>query len=78
MRAKHLRTRELRFLAFMLVNLLCIAGFLSSGFETLREQTGGWRRVDMDMLSTRMKTGDLVKHEAHWYRPAKNGRGGGK
>ncbi len=34
----------------------------------LDEQTGGWRRIDIEALTTRINAGDLVRKEAAWYK----------
>ncbi|OAD20470.1 secreted protein [Candidatus Thiomargarita nelsonii] len=70
--------RDSLFAAFILANLVCIGGFLFSSTETALEQTGGWRRIDLDALTTRINAGDLVDKEADWYRPIDGGENPGK
>ena len=65
---KHVRRRELRFLAFMLANLVCVGGYLASGVGVTPEK-GGWRRIDLDAVEARIEAGELVRKEADWYRP---------
>jgi len=66
---RHVRRREVRFLAFMLANLVCIAGYVASGIGAAPEGTGGWRRIDFQAVESRVDAGDLVRREADWYRP---------
>ncbi|MEN8216835.1 MAG: hypothetical protein ABFS56_10765 [Pseudomonadota bacterium] len=64
--------RDIQFAAFILATLICVGGFLSSGTETTSEQNGGWRRIDIEALTKRINAGDLVNHEAAWYRRHEN------
>lgn len=63
-----LRRRDLRFVALVGANLAGIAGFLVAGLRTADETPGGWRRIDREALEARIEAGDLVRHEARWYR----------
>jgi hypothetical protein len=67
---RHLRWRELRLLALVLANLFAIAGFLGGGGQQAEVQIGGWRRIDLEAVLARMRTGALSDREAQWYRPA--------
>jgi len=60
--------RDLKFAAFIIVNLFCLGGFLFSDTETVSELTGGWRRIDLDALMAHIRAGKLVTKEAAWYR----------
>ena len=51
----------------MLVNLVCIAGYLASGVGVTPEESGGWRRIDFDAVEARIEAGELVRKEADWY-----------
>ncbi|MBF0179563.1 MAG: 4Fe-4S binding protein [Magnetococcales bacterium] len=42
---------------------------LTNAMEETPEGIGGWRRVDAKALGDRIASGDLVDHEASWYRP---------
>lgn len=66
---RHVRRRELRFLAFMLLNLVCIAGYVGGSIGLAPEQTGGWRRIDLRAVEARIEAGELVRKEADWYHP---------
>ena len=68
---KHLHQRDLRFLALVLVNLVCVAGFQLARVQTAEQPAGGWRRIDLEAVMTRIEAGDLQRHEAAWYHPAK-------
>ena len=66
---KHLRARDARFLFFVIANILCIATFLSGTIGTSQAPAGGWRRIDLDALTVRIESGDLMEKEADWYHP---------
>lgn len=70
-----MRWREFGLLALVLANLLAIAGFLDAGIRKAGEQTGGWRRVDLDRVQELLRTGELNPREADWYRPLPKGEG---
>ncbi len=66
---KHVRRREVQFLAVILINLFCIAAYVADGFGVRPEGTGGWRRIDIEAVESLIDAGDLVRKEADWYRP---------
>jgi hypothetical protein len=66
---RYLRGREVRLLALVSANLLAIGGFLGAGGQQPQEQVGGWRRIDMEAVQTRVRSGELSSREAEWYRP---------
>jgi hypothetical protein len=66
---KHVHGRELRFVAVILANLVCAAGYLASSVGVRPEESGGWRRIDLDAVEARMEAGELVRKEADWYHP---------
>lgn len=66
---RHLRRRDLRFLTFVLTNLLCVAAFLLAQAQTAEQPPGGWRRIDLQSVMKRIEAGDLQQHEAAWYHP---------
>ena len=70
---RHLRWREWRFLILVCANLTAIAGFLGSGIQGGGEQIGGWRRIQLDPLMDRVRSGDLNSREASWYQPLPEG-----
>lgn len=65
--ARHLRGREYRFLALVLMNLACVAGFLSLNLGHAESHPGGWRRIDLQALERRIQAGDLTTHDALWF-----------
>ena len=75
----HSRLRDLRFVFLVLLNLLLIGGFLVSGAGGDSGPPGGWRRIDLQALQTRIEAGELVDTEARWYhreQANKAGQGG--
>jgi len=66
---RHVRRRELRFLALAVINLACIAGYVTGGVG-VTPQEGGWRRIDYQAVEARMEAGELVRKEALWYHAA--------
>lgn len=64
---RHLHRRDLRFIAFVLANLLCIACYLFAHVQPIEQETVGWRRIDLEAVMNRIETGDLLRHEAAWY-----------
>ncbi len=68
---KHLHRRDLGFIALVLINLVCVAGFLLAQVQTAEQPAGGWRRIDLQAVITRIEAGDLQRHEAAWYHQAK-------
>ena len=63
----HSQLRDLRFLAVVLLNLFMISGFLIRGAGDDADPPGGWRRIDLQALQTRIETGELADVEARWY-----------
>ena len=63
----HYRLRDLRFLVLVLLNLILISGFLLSEAGDESGTSGGWRRIDVQQLQTRIEAGELVDREASWY-----------
>lgn len=63
----HSQLRDLRFLTLVLLNLLLIGGFLIRGVGGDSSPPGGWRRIDLQALQTRIETGELADVEARWY-----------
>ena len=75
----HSRLRYLRFVFLVLLNLLLFGGFLVSGAGGESGPPGGWRRIDLQALQTRIEAGELVDTEARWYhreQANKAGQGG--
>ena len=71
---RHLHRRDYRFLAVVSLNLLCVAGYLLAHVQTLQQETGGWRRIDLDAVMSRIESGDLLQHEAAWYHNKQEGK----
>jgi hypothetical protein len=65
----HIHRRDIAFIGLVGLTLVCIAGFLSSGFAETGAPVGGWRRIDLQRLETRLDSGELVRREADWYVP---------
>ena len=65
---RRFRRRDRRFILLVLLNAICMVGFLASGIGTSDEKPGGWRRVDLNELKARIQSGRLVDREADWYR----------
>jgi len=65
----HIHNRDMAFIGLVGLTLLCIAGVLFSGFAETGTPAGGWRRIDMERLETRLESGELVRREADWYAP---------
>ena len=61
------RLRDLRFVSLVTLNLFLISGFLWSGAGRQSGPPGGWRRIDLQALQTRIEAGELVDNEASWY-----------
>jgi hypothetical protein len=75
---KRLRKRDWRFLLLVLAHAVCIVGFVAGGLGGEPPATGGWRRVDLEELESRIRAGDLVKREADWYRVLPESAGVGR
>jgi len=67
---RHLRYRELRFLALIAITASLIAVYLSTGLRLAEEAGKGWRTIDLDTLQRRIETGELRDREADWYHPS--------
>jgi hypothetical protein len=63
----HSRLRDLVFVFLVFLNLFLISGFLVSGVGGDSGPPGGWRRIDLQALQTRIEAGELVDTEARWY-----------
>ena len=72
----HSRLRDLRFVVLVLINLLLISGFLVSSTGGESGPPGGWRRIDLQALQTRIEAGELVDTEASWYHREKTEKAG--
>ncbi len=75
---RHLRARDLRFTAFVALELVLMAAYLAGGYRGLGQQGHGFRRIDLQALEARMDAGDLSRHEAQWYHPARVSPGQGE
>lgn len=64
-----MRVREIRFLSLIGINLFLILGSISAQLSNVNDVFGGWRRVDTGAVRAKIRAGDLVTHEAQWYRP---------
>jgi hypothetical protein len=61
-----IRGRDVWFMVLLTANVLCLGGFLATELETSQEQAG-WRRIDIGAVEAKIRSGDLVRHEALWY-----------
>ena len=69
-RLLRIHSRELRFLALVLVTCCLIALQLSENLRLQGLAGSDWRTVDLPALQRRIDAGDLSDHEATWYHPA--------
>ena len=69
-----------RLLVLLVAHVVGIVGFVSAETETAQVERSGWRKVDQEALMEKIRAGDLVRHEADWYRvvPDETGRGQGR
>lgn len=71
---RHLRGRDLRFVALFVLNLALIGAYVDS-MQALGPSGGhGWRRVDIAAVQQRIEVGELSRHEAQWYHRRATGR----
>ena len=68
----HIHNRDRVFIGLVSLTLACILGFLFSGFAETGTPAGGWRRIDLQRLETRLDAGELVSREAAWYVPVQH------
>ena len=61
-------TTDWRLLVLLAAHLVGIVGFISAETETAQPQRSGARKVDREALMDKIRAGDLVQHEADWYR----------
>lgn len=62
-----IKLRDIRFIIFIVLNLVAIGAFLLSGLGEEAAYTG-WRKIDYQTLMEKVTRGDLVRHEAlYWY-----------
>ncbi len=59
-----------RLLVLVVAHGVAIAGFIGAEPESAQVEHGGWREVDQEALQEKIRAGDLVQHEADWYRVA--------
>lgn len=64
---KHPHKRDLPFLVLLTATLVCVAGFLLAQLELSQQPAGGWRRIDLPAVMSRIEAGDLQRYEAAWY-----------
>lgn len=67
---RHLRGRELRFLALVGLSLLLIGINLDEGLRLAQRAGTNWRTPDLKALQRRLDDGSLSRHAADWYKPA--------
>jgi hypothetical protein len=67
-----MHNRDRIFIGLVSLTLACILGFLFSGFAETGTPAGGWRRIDLQRLETRLESGELVSREAAWYVPVQH------
>jgi len=69
---RRIRKRDRKLVALWLAHAICIAGFLVTGVGAAAVEPRGWRRIDVDKVEHKIRAGDLVRHEADWWRPAQD------
>ncbi len=62
-----MKRRDIKFTAFIAINLLAIVGYLFAQIEDEAAYTG-WRKIDYPTLMQKINSGDLVRHEADYWR----------
>ena len=62
-----MKRRDIKFAALIALNLVAIAGFLVSHLGDEPAYTG-WRKIDYQALMQKINSGDLVRHEAVYWR----------
>jgi hypothetical protein len=62
-----MKRRDIKFTAFIAINLLAIVGFLFSHLDDETAYTG-WRKIDYPALMQKINSGDLVRHKAEYWR----------
>ena len=72
----HSRLRDLGFVVLVFLNLFLISGFLISAAGGESGPPGGWRRIDLQALQTRIEAGELVDTEARWYHREQTNKAG--
>ncbi len=66
---RKLHAQDARFVTLALLNVLCICGFLLEGLGSAGgEKRGSWRKTDIEAIEKKIQSGDLMRHEAEWYR----------
>lgn len=72
LRPLHIRhTADLGLVVLLLLSLALMAGYLAQGFEQ-QDKRGGWRRIDLKLLTDKIERGELSNHPAAWARPVEN------
>ena len=62
-----MKRRDIKFAMLISVNLIAIGGFLVSHLGDEAAYTG-WRKIDYPALMQKINSGDLVRHEADFWR----------
>jgi hypothetical protein len=65
---RRFKQSDWRMVVLVLAQAVAIAGFISADAPTPQAEQGGWRKVDREALMEKIRSGDLVQHEADWYR----------
>ena len=61
------KLRDTRFIVFIALNLIAIGAFLLSELTDEAAYTG-WRKIDYQILTDKVNSGDLASHEALYWR----------
>ncbi len=65
---RRFKKTDWRLLVLVLAHGVGIAGFISADVEIAEAERSGWRKIDREALMEKIRSGDLVQHEADWYR----------
>ncbi len=63
----HLRTRDWRFIGFMVLSVAAIGLYLAAGLNRLEQSGSSWRRIDIESVQRLMDSGELSEREAEWF-----------
>jgi len=74
---RRFKKTDWRLLVLVVAHGVAIAGFISADTQTVQAERSGWRKIDREALMEKIRSGDLVRHEADWYRVVPDQGGSG-